>query len=247
MPETTLDQIAEHASPRVRQLIEILATRPELAGSALDELAATGTSATSAQPAVAWYLDHPDAAIKARAAQAAVAIGDRSPRVIESLQSMLATGESQAVQLASFLASDLGTQAEELSPSLEGLLVNGHAGVQISAAEALLRLNPDHPAAVQTLQRALRYGRPDQRWTAAAALGACTSTTHRVFVIDALTQALHDSDASVREAAALSLGGFGPAAQSAVPGLEESLQDPRTAVRSAARTALECITEQPQP
>jgi HEAT repeat protein len=59
--------------------------------------------------------------------------------------------------------------------------------------------------------------------------------------MSALTNALHDRDAEVRAAAALSLGAFGEPSESTIAQLEFVATSDEEQVRQAAATALECI------
>jgi HEAT repeat protein len=56
--------------------------------------------------------------------------------------------------------------------------------------------------------------------------------------VPALTTALRDEDASVREAAAKALGNIGPAAKAAIPGLVELARDDDALVRRTAAGVL---------
>ncbi len=56
--------------------------------------------------------------------------------------------------------------------------------------------------------------------------------------------ALHDEKQNVRWAAALALGGIGPAAEPALPALTDMLKHEEPGVRRAAEQALEQIREE---
>ena len=60
-------------------------------------------------------------------------------------------------------------------------------------------------------------------------------------LVAAFVEDLSDADPRVRQRAADSLGGIGPLAAAAVPGLTDALQDTDAAVRDAAAVALRLI------
>jgi HEAT repeat protein len=88
--------------------------------------------------------------------------------------------------------------------------------------------------------RALHGADPKERREAADKLGNVGPTDPAV--VPALVEALHDSDARVREAAILGLVRCGAAAKTAVPALQDlKAHDPDLVVRDYAGRALEKI------
>jgi len=89
------------------------------------------------------------------------------------------------------------------------------------------------PDAIAVLVTELGSGSASQRWDSSASLGRCGAAA-----LPALTKALADANAAVRQGAARALGGIGPAAESAVPALVTAIADHEPLVRESAAEAL---------
>jgi HEAT repeat protein len=137
---------------------------------------------------------------------------------------------------AAFGLAEIGLPAV---PGLLGVLCDG-AGSRARklAAFALGEIAGTSPEVVEALCRAIRDPAPGVRINATEALGLKPATPASVA---ALSAALKDADTHTRFSAALSLAQIGPAAEAAVPVLEEALDDPNRYVPGYAVEALERI------
>jgi HEAT repeat protein len=122
--------------------------------------------------------------------------------------------------LLDILANGIGSRSRKLAAFALGEIV----GTGALVTDALCRATADAAAAV--------------RINAVEALGLKPATPRS---IAALSRAITDSDAQVRFSAALSLAQIGPAAEAAVPALQDALHDENRYVPGYAVEALERI------
>lgn len=132
--------------------------------------------------------------------------------------------------------------AEAGAPAVPGLLEILGNGVgsraRKLAAFALGEIGGTGPEVVAALSRATGDPAPGVRINATEALGLKPATPTAVA---ALSRAIKDQDTHAQFSAALSLAQMGPAAEAAVPVLEEALHDPNRYVPGYAVEALEQI------
>ena len=143
--------------------------------------------------------------------------------------------------LAAFRLGQWGTSAAAALPELTHMLEHEQdPAVKVHLAEAMIKADTNCEPATRTLLEMLSHDSEKVRWLAAYALEATTASGNAE-VVTQLGAALKDKDASVRTAAALTLGGFGNTARPAVPTLLRALQDENEEVRRAAALSLTCI------
>jgi len=208
--------------------------------SALVRLARHQTDAAGAASSVRELFNDDDPLVQAHAAWTYGEITkDRSPSVAV-LVGLLNTNQSDVQQVSAYFLGTYGGEAFGAVPALETVRDTTSGATRIHAAEALLRINHGSTASIDALLLELRLGDPSARALAAIALSGA-APQYQAVVIRALTDALQDREPQVSSAAALSLGGFGVAAQSAIPSLEVAKAHPDQDVREAADAALDCI------
>jgi HEAT repeat protein len=207
----------------------------------LDGLAALGPGAAAAVPAVQSLIHDDDKLVRAHAAWALWAITQEGFESVPALTSLLTSEEKDVVQVSAYMLGAIGPAAAGSADALHVVCDLADSQSRLYAAEALSRISPDSADAVQLLISALSSPDQESRWLAAVSL-AGVAPPHRDAAIAALTVALHDPDGTVRSVAALTLGGFGSDARSAVPQLEQAASQDVEDVRIAAQTALACIT-----
>jgi len=160
-----------------------------------------------------------------------------TPGVTNSLAARLRRDDVAAVRkIAAEAIGAYRTAAKETVPALIESLNDEDREVQREVALALVQVDAKSadPGRPQLLE-ALAQGDESQRTRAAAALGQLSRDKSAVL---ALSQALGDSDALVRHAAADSLGRYGEFAGSAADALRKALKDAEPEVRGAAAAAL---------
>jgi HEAT repeat protein len=205
----------------------------------LHDLGQLGARARPALPAIRVLLeDHP--LIAAHAAWTIWNITNDEREATRELVRLIQTGQPEVVQFAAYALGSLGPKALSITPALRVAREQFNGATRLHIAEALVRIDAFDDASVQVLISALNAPEPHQRWLGALALGH-VQARHSVTVVPALVTALQDADPEVRSAAALSLGGFGPAAAAAIPELQRRATLDSPTVREAAQTALACI------
>jgi hypothetical protein len=145
---------------------------------------------------------------------------------------------------ASLAAYMLGTRASghpEVMSAL-GEQLSARTGIaRVHMAEAMLRMDSNHVTATDTLVGMLSAPEPKVRMIAAIAMQSAT-VTQRERCVSTLIKVLEDTDSEVRAAAALVLGGYGPAAKAAIPALVRLVYDENVDTARAAGVALQCIS-----
>jgi HEAT repeat protein len=207
----------------------------------LADLAALGEEAQPALPAVRVLLDD-SPLVAAHAAWTIFAIDPSDGSAQDELLQLMQTEDAEVVQFAAYALGSMGPTA---LPAAAGLRIERerHTGAtRLHIAEALSRIDAFDTASVEVLINSLSDSHQNHRWLAALALGQ-VNPRHASQVVPALTASLRDTDPEVRSAAALSLGGFGTTAASAIPELESRAATDAPSVQEAARTALACIRE----
>ena len=205
-------------------------------------LAEMGTDAMSAADAVKVLLNDPNEIVRAHAAWATWELTDDANIAAPALAELINSSDTDVVQFAAFTLSGMGTQAQTAIPALRQQLKNKDSLIRLHVAEALSKVGAeaDRVSAIHALISLTAEGGANVRVLSLMALGDAT-TTPTPEAATAITQALHDADAEVRSAAALTLGSFGQAAESAIAQLEFVAQNDEKSVRDAATTAIACI------
>jgi HEAT repeat protein len=205
----------------------------------LADLAALGEKARPALPAIEVLLDD-DPLIAAHAAWTMWEIDHNDQAVIEKMVRLMECGRSDVVQFAAYSLGSMGANALTAAPALR-VERERHTGItRLHIAEAMTRIDAFDAASVEVLTSGLTSQNQSERWLAAIALGQVQGR-HANLVVPALTASLKDTDPEVRSASALSLGGFGKAAEPALAELQNRAKLDAPSVREAAATALACI------
>lgn len=211
------------AVPRVREVV-----------TALGQI---GTAAGAAAPALAEILAEEDPGLRLRTAWALLAVGAEPATVVPVLTALLddrklaraKDGPSLQAQAADLLGW-IGPEAEAAVPVLVRQMVRRDYPVGAAALKAVDRVGV---AAVPELVRV--FGRtPDRARDRLAFVLKRLGTP----AVPPLARLLDHPQAEVRDAAAHVLGDIGRGAESAIPRLEESLDDPAMTVRLSAAEAL---------
>ncbi len=229
------------AAPSLHNALELLhSTSVGDRKDGLVRLAALGPDAAAAVPVVQSLIQDDDRLVRAHAAWTLWAISQEGFEAVPALTSLLTCQEKDVVQVSAYMLGAMGPAAAGSTEALRAVCELADAQTRLYAAEALSRITPHSADAVQLLISALNSPDQEARWLAAVAL-AGVAPSYRDAAIAALTGALRDGDESVCSVAALTLGGFGVDARSAVPQLEQAAHHDSEDVRSAAQAALACI------
>ena len=146
--------------------------------------------------------------------------------------------------LAAYMLGTRGSGQPEVMSAL-GKQLSARTGIaRVHMAEAMLRLDGNHVTATDSLVRMLSASDPAVRMMAAITMQSGTDTQRERF-IPTLIKALKDTNSEVRAAAALALGGYGPAAKTALPALVRLVHDENVDTARAAAVALQCIAPPP--
>ena len=135
-------------------------------------------------------------------------------------------------------AKVVAARGPSVVPQLREALASKSAKVRRYAAKILLRLGPAAAEAAVDLGVALRDPDNDVRTSAAHTLRRLGRDT--IGALDALSGAVSDLalDTDIRWCTAIALGEIGPAAESAIPALEEAAKAEDLELRTAATEAL---------
>jgi HEAT repeat protein len=198
--------------------------------AAIDELGGIGSDAKAAVPALLAAARDADRMIAAKALAAAAAIEPENPDIVPALTESLQyeTGRPAA---AAALAR-LGARAKPALPALNNVLKDSRLPVRLSAAEAILNVEPANPAPVAVLSAALKDPDREVRVKVLDLIGRMGPAATPA--AGAVGEAIKDADAEVKAKAAelfLSLAGNSPAA---VPALLEMMKGDREAKIKAA-------------
>ncbi len=205
-------------------------------------LAEMGTDAKSAAEAVRILLQDEQEIVRAHAAWATWELTGDAMTSVEALTSLLSSSDTEVVQFAAFTLAGVGRPAQVAVPALRHQLQHTDGLVRLHVAEAIAKVgtDADKVTATRTLISLTTQSETQIRMLSLVALGETTQSPTPELAT-AITQALHDSDAEVRSAAALTLGSFGKAAESAITQLEFVAKTDEQDVRLAAETAIACI------
>jgi HEAT repeat protein len=171
-------------------------------------------------------------------------IGPAASDAVPLLIAGLADKDQRVRLVAACTLGQIGPHARAALPVLVPSLVDTHEAMRKAAAEALAKIDPNW-ASEPGIQRIIetfaenlkRSGESGQVAMEAFVLIGSAS-------IPTLVKVLSATDRVQREAAAVTLGRIGTAAQAAIPALVKALQDSHGWVREAARQALEKVDPQ---
>ena len=154
-------------------------------------------------------------------------------------------GPSPAVRsLAAFLLGRAGQRARSSVPVLEGMLSSEPNGPsRIRVAEALLRISPQHMAALQTLLAGLSASDRAVRWESVVVSNVVNATTHRMAVLAKVIDRLRDVEPRIRVMAVLKLGEARADKEVATAALHKVLHaaDSTEEIRKAATISLAAL------
>ncbi len=240
---TSLTRLCHDANAAVlREVAKLDSGDPQIRNEGLRALAGMGPDASSATLAVRMLLHDDVDSVQAHAAWATWALTGDAHSAGPLLTELLESDDAGVVQFAAYSLSEIGNGARTALPTLGDLLKAEDKLIQVHAAEALVRIAPpaSRAEAIDLLIMMTADPSAQIRVLALLALGRAQQQP-TASVTTALTSALHDSDAAVRAVAALTLGGFGPSAQSTIAQLEFVAESDQQDVQQAAATALDCI------
>lgn len=231
------DDLPERLVPLVQALESV---SPSERCDALFSLGQLGAQAQPASLAVRALLDDPDARVRSHAAGALRNIHGDAWDAVHVLAGLLKNGDAETVRFTAYLLGQMGPEAMDAVLPLESLRDSSSGLTRLHAAEALVRIAPDDSGSLKVLTEGLALEDSQLRWFSALSLGS-VSNSQKPAAVAALKNALHDPDANVRVTAALSLGGLGTSARSAMNDLEHVAKFDAPEVRQAAVAALACL------
>lgn len=240
-PPLSVAELCKQCEPWIYSwAVKLESTDPAIRKEALNQLANSGSAARSAGLAVRASLADVDPLVQCHAAWALWEIENDSTASVDMLSTLVNSPKSEVAQLACYMLGDIGSPADAAVDELVTLRDHADAETRIHAAEALVRIQGSDDRSVQILCDGLKSHSAQERWLATVALGRCRGA-HSGLAVEALTKCLYDVDVDVRCAAALSLGGLGTEARSAVSALEKVSHRDDPVVSDAANAALACI------
>jgi HEAT repeat protein len=184
-------------------------------------------------------LRHDDANVRLKAARALadpVFAGDE--RVVAALTAAIDDSDPAVQEAVVTTLVTFGEAGAPALPALEGLLTSRDPAVQLAAARAISRIEPESTNYRPALIESLRAGHaplflevqemPDAQWA-----------------VPTLVELLSDSRTHVRALSAQALGNIGHADDEVIAALKRRLQDGEIAVRRAAKAALDHLQATP--
>jgi hypothetical protein len=234
---TLCSQLPPDLVPLVKQLSDV---DPAQRIEALRQLAILRRNAQAASVAVFALLEDPHPLVSINAAATLHVISGDVWGSVRTLSAKLESKDEKIIRLSAYLLGQMGAEAMDAVPALEGVRDHHQGLTRLYAAEALNRIAPADPAGVETLAAALSDSDREIRWFAAVSLGTVQGDGEQA-AAEALMSALHDCEPQVRAAACLSLGGLGNHAAMAIPELERTVGQDVPEVQTAAETALACL------
>jgi HEAT repeat protein len=241
----------------VAPLVELFADpSPSLRVRAVQALGLVGGAAEPAVPALIRTLNDPNLDVRIGAADALGGIARQPDLAIPALIAALTDPEEGVVYYA---AVSLGEYRERATNAIPALLLDFQSPDyrnKDSAALALDKISPEICAreVVPVLLRDIKdsRGRPQTGGSQSANMSLITVGQMKdsaAVVIPAIIEMIGDTNYGEidRNNAVIILGGFGPAAMSAVPKLNGLTNDPDIQVRDRAVRALQKIEPSPMP
>ena len=245
-PES-LVELCPDADGHVLELIgQLDSPTAETRKKAVRHLAWMGAEAKAAVPALLQVINDDEPVIRAFTAKALWSIEGRTEPVVSVFIELLSEPQPAVRQLAAYVLGTMGPKASEALPELRRAMKEQAGLTCIYLSEATARIDPSDRESIGILIENLQNDDKACRLLAAHSLGSLDSQEHCGPVVRALASALHDRDAEIRTAAALSLGSYGLRAKQAVPDLTRMTSDENELndTREAAVIALKCIDRQ---
>lgn len=200
---------------------------------------ATADECEQATPDGAW-IDTTQPMQRAQSAFTLWQVSGNAEQTVPALIELLEHENQQVVEVACYFLGELGPAANLATAPLQSIRQNADETTSILAAEALSKITPSEVDSVEHIVHAAQTGDDESRLLATITLGG-VDRQHESLVVPVLVSLLNDQDPQIRSAAALSLGGWGPAAACCTVKLEELALGDTPEVSDAARIALECI------
>jgi HEAT repeat protein len=240
-----LGQLGPRAQPAVPDLALVLQDEAlPMRRSAAVALGNIGPGAGAAAPGLTALLRDDDRGLRVEAARALWRIDRGREAVAFVIRACDEKGE-QRVRAVDALG-EMGPEAARAVPALRKALQDPDESARVPIALALWRLqrrvegpglvSDPRQGALAVLTRLLREGRPEERWSAAAAVRRIGPEARPA--VPALVGCLRDEDPGLREEAADALGAIDPDAGEATAALTNLLGDRSPSVRLAAARAL---------
>jgi HEAT repeat protein len=205
-----------------------------------------GHEAQAALPAIREVLRDEDPLVRAQAATAVWQISRQPAAAVSVLIGLLDNPNPAVRTLAAYQLGAIGPEASMALPALGRSLEKCDPVARVHIAEAMVRIDPTHHQSIAILVAALHHPDSDVHTLAAFAL-TCVAPQDSNPVVEELSAALRGPDVRLQSAAALSLGSFGAAAESAIPDLVRLMDSADPYVREAASISLACIKAAMQP
>jgi len=240
---TDLSRLCPDLEPELKPVVEQLGSKSETERiSALVKLRHQGAEAKTASRAVRSLWEDESELVRVYAASTTSEIETHAWDSVQALTNSLKSDQPEVVHLAAYMLGKMGPAAIDAADELSQLRDAELNVTSVYAAEALTRITPDDGRSFDQLSQALHSEDADLRWFAAVTMGNSTeANSERAVAV--LAKALNDDHPNVRTAAALSLGGFGEEAHSALPNLEQLAEVDNVEVREAALTAIACVKQ----
>lgn len=171
-------------------------------------------------------------------------LAEDAPLSVDKLTEKLASKDRDARRDAAYQLSHIGKAAKPALPALIKALDDDDKQIWSDAIAAIAALGPDAQEAIPVLIERLdsRKNRGRQRDQRQGVMRTAYALSRiGLAAVEPLTQALGESDLTMKLGAARALGGIGPAAKDAVPALIKNLADSQDPVRDESAQALALI------
>ncbi|MDB5386770.1 MAG: Tetratricopeptide 2 repeat protein [Planctomycetaceae bacterium] len=240
---TTVDFVAlcPQATDKVKPLLVQL--NSQAAGQmkpALHHLGELADEGTSAVPAIQAALKNNDAFVRIHAALALWQIEQNTQDSVPVFMDGMKNSDANVRSFAA-TAIGMGPQANEFIVPLTTGLCDSNPFVRLHSAETLFKFPGQETVATKSMIDHLSNKDANVRWLATFIMGEALPKSPDA--VQALTEALHDSDHRIRTGAAFALGGLGRDAQAALPELQQLSDDKHPEVRKSVQDAIREIEQ----
>lgn len=221
----------------VAQHIEMFRRRCDARGAAATVLGMMGPQANKAIPALIGVLEN-DARYGSNAAEALARVGQEA---VEPLIKVTNSDEEEVRELGADALRRMGSAAKAAVPALVRLLRDKDDSVRLDAAEALLVVEPDHPAALQVFLKEVEEGASFEYigFELLEAVGPKTKAA----LVPVMRERLGREDVAVQLDAVRVLARLGQSGIGAEPDLRALLDSEDDELRAEADRALRKIRE----
>jgi HEAT repeat protein len=241
---------AEHLIPALIQLIE-KDGESRIRTEAVFALSQVDVQGSKAIPVLTTALRDEDPSVRATSASALASFGKKASSSVSEIVKLLTDTSHVSILIADVFwprpvwkvtaeaLGDIGFSARSALPKLNSMRRQGKTvEMRVTAAAAVLRIEPQHKEALPSIVRELR-GRD-----AKSALEALQSLESQATpALPEVLKLLEHKDAAIRFDTASTLGAIGD--KSAIPHLRKAVEDSDAGVRHAATEALQAIEELP--